>query len=70
MRAVYDSLLAYRHRKLPPEHLLKSLIPLYYGRTASFFLETADMSDEEAEGVVEEVAAEYEKLKSYLVTNW
>jgi len=70
VRAVYDSLLAYRHRKLPPEHLLKSLIPLYYGRTASFFLETADMSDEEAEGVVEEVAAEYEKLKSYLVTNW
>src|SRR3990170_4188865 len=70
VRVVYDSLLAYRHRKLPPEHLLKSLIPLYYGRTASFFLETADMSDEEAEGVVEEVAAEYEKLKSYLVTNW
>jgi len=70
VRAVYDSLLAYHHRKLAPEHLLKSLIPLYYGRTASFFLETAEMSDEEAESVVEEVAAEYEKHKNYLTANW
>lgn len=69
-RAVYDCLLAHHHRKLPPEHLLKSFIPLYYGRTASFFFETAEMSDEEAEDVVEEVAAEYERLKSHLSDRW
>lgn len=70
VRAVYDSLLAYHHRKLPPEHLLKSLIPLYYGRTASFFFETADMGDEEAEAVVEELATEYERQKNYLSKRW
>ncbi|CAG1064536.1 Glucosylglycerate synthase [uncultured bacterium] len=70
VRSVYDSLLAYHHRKMPAEHLLGSLIPLYYGRTASFFLETAEMGDDEAEGVVEEVAAEYEKHKGYLTSNW
>lgn len=70
VRSVYDSLLAYHRRKLPAEHLLGSLIPLYYGRTASFFLETAEMDDEEAEGVVEEVAAEYERNKEYLSIHW
>jgi hypothetical protein len=70
VRMVYDYILAYHHRKLQPEQLLKTLIPLYYGRTASFFLETAEMNDEEAEAVVEDVCAEYERQKSYLVSNW
>lgn len=70
VRILYDYILAWHHRKLPPEHLLKSLIPLYHGRTASFFLDTIDMNDEEAEEVVEEVAAEYERQKGYLVGNW
>lgn len=68
--AVYDCLLAYHHRKMTGEHLLKSLIPLYYGRTASFFFETMEMSDEEAEAVVEEVAEVYEKHKGYLTSHW
>lgn len=70
VRSVYDSLIAYHQRKLPAEHLLGSLIPLYYGRTASFFLETAELDDEEAEGVVEEVAKEYEMNKDYLSIHW
>ncbi|MBE7415413.1 MAG: glycosyl transferase family 2 [Deltaproteobacteria bacterium] len=70
VRMVYDYILAYHERKLQPEQLLKTLIPLYYGRTASFFLETVDMNDEEAEAVVEEVSAEYERQKEYLVSNW
>jgi len=70
VRIIYDYMLAYHHRKLPPEHLLKSLIPLYYGRTASFFLETAEMSDDEAEAVVEDVCAEYERQRDYLAGNW
>ncbi|OGP18733.1 MAG: glycosyl transferase family 2 [Deltaproteobacteria bacterium GWA2_55_10] len=67
---VYDYILAYHHKKLQAEHLLKSLIPLYHGRTASFFLETMDMGDDEAEQVVEDVAAEYENQKGYLAGNW
>ncbi len=70
VRIVYDYILAWHHRRLQPEHLLKSLIPLYHGRTASFFLETIDMSDEEAEEVVEEVCSEYERQKGYLAGNW
>src|SRR3990172_1131756 len=67
---VYDYILAYHHKKLQAEHLLKSLIPLYHGRTASFFLETMDMGDDEAEQVVEDVAAEYENQKGDLAGNW
>lgn len=70
VNAVYDCILAYHHKKMTTEHLLKSLIPLYYGRTASFFFETMEMSDEEAEEVVEDVAAEYERLKGRLLTRW
>ncbi len=70
VRSVYDSLLAYHHRKLTAEHLLGSLIPLYYGRTASFFMETAEMDDGEAERVVEDLAEEYEMDKDYLSSRW
>ncbi|HEY4706217.1 MAG TPA: glycosyl transferase family 2 [Thermodesulfobacteriota bacterium] len=70
VRIVYDCILAFHHRRLQSEHLLKSLIPLYHGRTASFILETTEMNDEEAEQVVEDVAVEYENQKGYLADNW
>ncbi|MBI5493146.1 MAG: glycosyl transferase family 2 [Deltaproteobacteria bacterium] len=69
-RIVYDFILASCHRKLPEEHLLKSLLPLYFGRTASFFLEVAEMSDDEAEDEVERVCEEYERQKGYLLERW
>lgn len=70
VRIVYDFLGAYHHRKLSPDHLLKSLLPLYYGKTASFFMEVADMTEEEAETAIEMLCLEYENQKEYLIRNW
>jgi glycosyltransferase involved in cell wall biosynthesis len=39
---VHDFALAYRHRVIPADQLLASLVPLYLGRTASFVLATAE----------------------------
>lgn len=69
-RVVYDCILAYRHKRLSSEHLLKSIIPLYFGRTASFFLDVEHKSDEEAEEAIEKLCAEYERCKAHLVGNW
>ena len=38
-RIIYDYALAYHKKKISAEHLLKSLTPLYLGKTASFVLE-------------------------------
>lgn len=69
-KIVYDSILAFHRKKLPAIHLIKSMIPLYYGRTASFFIETADRSDDEAEEEIEKLCAEYERQKPYLLDGW
>ncbi len=69
-RIVYDYALAYHKKKLPAEHLLKSLTPLYLGKTASFILEVGQMSQQEAEAEIEKLCMEFENSKDYLVNNW
>jgi glycosyltransferase involved in cell wall biosynthesis len=69
-RVVYDYALAYHKRKLPLEHLLKSLTPLYLGKTASFVMEVEDMGQEEAEGEIEKLCREFEHNKEHLINNW
>ena len=67
---VYDFALAYHDRALHREHLLKSLTPLYLGRTASFVLETRESGPEEVEGIIETLAEQYEAMKPYLAERW
>jgi hypothetical protein len=69
-RVIYDYAVAYHRRRLPLEHLLKSLTPLYLGRTASFVLEMQDKDQEGAEDAIETLCLEFEKNKDYLVNNW
>src|SRR5574341_591629 len=69
-RIVYDYALAYHRRKFPQEHLLKSLTPLYLGKTASFVMEAADLGQDEAEGEIEKRCLEFEQNKDHLVNNW
>jgi hypothetical protein len=68
--SVYDFALAYHQRRLPAEHLLRSLIPLYLGRTASFVLEMAESTAEEVEARIENLCLVYEKLKPDFVRRW
>jgi glucosylglycerate synthase len=69
-RILYDYALAYHKKKLPAEHLLKSLTPLYLGKTASFVLEVRDRSQREAEEEIEKLCGEFEAGKEHLVNNW
>ncbi|MFZ2302650.1 MAG: cell wall biosynthesis glycosyltransferase [Gallionella sp.] len=69
-QVVYDYALAFHKRKLPVEHLIKSMTPLYIGKTASFILEAKDMGQAEADAEIEKLCLEFEKRKDYLVTNW
>jgi glycosyltransferase involved in cell wall biosynthesis len=67
---VFEFVLAYHHQKIATEHLIKSLIPLYMGRNASFFLEVTRLNNDEAEDVIEELCVEFEKQRRYLLEAW
>jgi glycosyltransferase involved in cell wall biosynthesis len=69
-RIIYDYALAYHKKKISAEHLLKSLTPLYLGKTASFVLEAADLDQDQAEARIEQLCAEFEENKHFLVNNW
>lgn len=69
-RVVYDYAIAFHQKKLPAEHLIKSLTPLYLGKTASFILAAENMEGPEAEAEIEKLCIEFENNKDYLVTSW
>jgi glycosyltransferase involved in cell wall biosynthesis len=69
-RIVYDYALAYHKSKLPAEHLLKSLTPLYLGKTASFVMEMRDKGQQDAEAEIEKLCLEFEQGKEHLINNW
>lgn len=67
---IYSFAVAYHKRNINREHLLKSLTPLYIGRTASFVRETLDSDAQEVEGRIEQLCAAYETRKPFLIDNW
>ena len=67
---VYDYVIAYQRKVMAPEYLIRSLVPLYLGKTASFVLEAENMEQEGAEAEIEKLCVEFENKKDYLVTNW
>jgi glucosylglycerate synthase len=69
-RVVYDYALAFHKRRYPVEQLIKSMTPLYIGKTASFILQAIDMGQLEADAEIEKLCMEFENGKDYLVTNW
>ncbi|GAB4352650.1 MAG: glycosyltransferase [Candidatus Abyssubacteria bacterium] len=56
--------------KLDPVEIVDSLTPLYFGRTAGFVRETADMNNVQANAVIERLAELYEEEKPYLIELW
>ena len=69
-RVIYDYAIAFHQKKLPAEHLIKSLTPLYLGKTAAFILAAEYMEGPEAEAEIEKLCMEFENNKDYLVTSW
>jgi glycosyltransferase involved in cell wall biosynthesis len=69
-RVVYDFALGHHYDVVYRDHLLRSLVPLYLGRTAAFVLGTRGRSAEATEAAREEVGAAFEREKPYLVERW
>ncbi len=70
VRVIFDYAIAYRRRALPREQLLRALVPLYLGRTASFVAQNMDSSAEEVEGSIRALADEFVREKGYLRERW
>jgi hypothetical protein len=70
VHVIYDVATAY-HQQIPArEHLLKSLTPLYRGRTASFVLAAQRFTCAEVEDAVEHLYGTFAKHKPYLLERW
>ncbi|WP_211250129.1 cell wall biosynthesis glycosyltransferase [Mesoaciditoga lauensis] len=69
IKAVYEFAVLYRNKNLR-ENLIKSLIPLYFGRVADFVENTLEKPDEIAEKLIEEQLEEFENMKPYLIKRW
>jgi hypothetical protein len=61
---------AYHHRQIGRTQLIRSALPLYMGRVASFVREVADQDAEGVEHRLEELCGEFERAKPYLVERW
>jgi glycosyltransferase involved in cell wall biosynthesis len=69
-KILYDLAAAFHHWQGNRQLMLSLMTPLYFARVASFVNRTIDMSNEEAEAVVEEQAEVFEQQKEYLIHRW
>jgi hypothetical protein len=70
VRIVYAAAAGYVGRRLPRETLLRSLVPIYLGKVATFVEDTRTATAEEAEERLESLALTYEREKPYLLSLW
>jgi hypothetical protein len=70
VRTVYDFVLAYARRRMNVGHLLRSLTPLYLGRTASWVNEAANYGGHEVEVALDALCDRFETLKPPFVQRW
>jgi hypothetical protein len=69
-RVVYDFALGHHYGVVHREHLLRSLVPLYLGRTAAYITATRRASAAATEEALEAIAVAFERQKPYLVEHW
>jgi glycosyltransferase involved in cell wall biosynthesis len=67
---IYSFALAVHKKLINREHLLKSLTPLYIGRTAAFVKETGDSDAHQVEEKIEGLCRMFEQKKPFLRDNW
>ncbi len=69
-RVVYDFALGHHYAVVHRDHLLRSLTPLYLGRTAAFVLATRATGAAATQAHLDAVGAAFERQKTYLVEHW
>ena len=70
VRIVYDIAGSYHRQVMNPEHIIRSMIPLYMGRVASFVNDNMTSSAREVEAGMERLCLCFEELKEYLIQRW
>ncbi len=70
VQIVYSFAIASHKKVINKEHLLKSLTPLYIGRTASFVIDAWESSAREVEEKIENLCLAFESRKEFLIENW
>lgn len=69
-RVVYDFALGHHYAVVHRDHLLRSLTPLYLGRTAAFVTATRALGAAASQTQLDQVGAAFERQKPYLVEHW
>ena len=69
-RLVYDLAAAYHRRVSERDALVRSTLPLYMGRVASFVTEMADADAGQVEARLEQLCVIFEQEKDYLRARW
>jgi glucosylglycerate synthase len=69
-RVIYDFALGHHYAVVHRDHLLRSLTPLYLGRTAAFVLATRATGAAVTQAHLDSVGAAFERQKTYLVEHW
>lgn len=70
VKTLFELAATYHHWKINRVRLINLMVPLYYGRVASFVNTTLDMDSFQAESVVQEQAEAFEREKEYLIARW
>jgi glucosylglycerate synthase len=69
-RIVYEFALGHHYAVVHRDHLLRSLVPIYLGRTAAYVQATRVATAEATEQMLEDTALAFERQKPYLVEHW
>jgi glucosylglycerate synthase len=69
-RIVYEFALGHHYGVVHRDHLLRSLVPIYLGRTAAFVQALERGPVRNPDTVLEQVGVAFERQKPYLVERW
>ena len=69
-RTISDFALAYHERRLPRDHLLRALTPLYLGRVAAFLREVQTAPPHRLPEMLEVIGRAFESEMKFLRTRW
>jgi len=69
-RTVFEFAASYHQSIINRDHIIQALVPLYRGRSLTFFTENRDGSEQDVQTREESLCADFERLKPYLLEIW
>ena len=69
-RSVFEFAASYHKSTINRDHIIQALVPLYRGRSLTFFVENRAGSEQDIEIREESLCADFERLKPYLLEIW